>query len=117
MRKIIITVLVILITTSLFSQKTEMLREDKEVVVKSKDIIEANIWFCDQVKLKNNSVDTLTVKVIVNKNAKRNKKGFYKLVKLNPNSTKVVVGYSFKGCGGTILGSKKISNLEVIVCE
>jgi len=39
------------------------------------------------------------------------------MVKLNPNTTKVVTGFTLKGTGDTILGSKKISNLEVIICE
>lgn len=113
MNKKILLVLVIIIVSLNLVNGTKLLADES----KKTEIVSSKIWFNDQVKLKNNSEDTLTVKVIVNSKSRRNKKGFYKLIKLNPNSTKVVTGFTFKGTGGSILGSKKISDLEIIICE
>jgi len=112
MRKML-TVVLVIITVISTSLTTKLFAEELE----NKEVVEATTWFNNQVKLKNNSSDTLNVKVVVNSKARRNQKGFYRQVKLNPKSTKVINGYSFTGTGGTVLGTKKISSLEVIICE
>ena len=112
MRKMLAVVLVI-ITVISTSLTTKLFAEGLE----NKEAVEATTWFNNQVKLKNNSSDTLCIKVVVNSGKRNNQNGFYKRVKLKPNSTKVVTGYSFKGVGGTVLGSKKITGLEVIINE